>query len=113
MNKLNSPIVILCLIIATLFNSILSVNTFIQNKNKHDNNTKNESSIAVDTDITETTINSNEPIENDHLSFTVYNTTLPAEGWDKKMNIYELYDVAYRDNTNIESIKDKIGRAHV
>lgn len=36
MNKLNSPIVILCLIIATLINSILSVSTFIQNKN--DNN---------------------------------------------------------------------------
>lgn len=106
MNKLNSPIVILCLIIATLINSILSVSTFIQNKNKHDNNMKNESSVAVDTDITETTINSNESIENDDFHIVVYDTTLPSLDNLTEMNIHELYDIAYSSYTDIESIKD-------
>lgn len=77
MNRLNSPIVILCLIIATVFNSVMLISTFIQNKNKQDNNIKNESSVAVDTDITETTINSNEPVENDNFRILVFNTTTP------------------------------------
>ena len=105
MNKLNSPIVILCLIIATLFNSVMSISTFIQNKNKHDNNTKNESSISVDSNITETTIDSNEPIENDQCSFIVSNTTLSENGY-AKLDIDELYNRAYSSSTNIESIKD-------
>ena len=105
MNKLNSPIVILCLIIATLFNSILSVDTFIQNKN--DNNTTDTydtkfiiycTKNSDNNDWQNTLTYNNDDTEEQNLSILCANVQIYG---------YQAYKVSFNNNTKECSIYGK------